>query len=61
IADEEMVVTISHQGYIKRSALSIYSAQHRGGKGRIGMVLNEEDFVAELFVASTHNYMLCFT
>ena len=61
IADEEMVVTISHLGYIKRSALSIYSAQNRGGKGRIGMVLNDEDFVEEMFVASTHAYMLCFT
>jgi DNA gyrase subunit A len=61
IADEETLVTITHQGYIKRSALSIYSAQNRGGKGRIGMVLKEEDFVEELFVASTHAYMLCFT
>ena len=61
IADEEVLVTITHQGYIKRSALSIYSAQNRGGKGRIGMVLKEEDFVEELFVASTHAYMLCFT
>ncbi len=61
IADEDMVITVSHAGYIKRSPLSTYRAQHRGGKGRIGMVLNDEDFVEELFVASTHSYVLSFT
>ncbi|MFQ5669267.1 MAG: DNA gyrase subunit A [Acidobacteriota bacterium] len=61
IAEEDMVVTVSHSGYIKRSPLDTYRAQHRGGKGRIGMVLNQEDFVEEMFVASTHAYVLCFT
>ncbi|HUP48355.1 MAG TPA: DNA gyrase subunit A [Thermoanaerobaculia bacterium] len=61
IADEEMVITVSRGGYIKRSALSMYRAQRRGGKGRIGMQTKEEDIVEHLFVASTHAYVLVFT
>lgn len=61
IAPEEMVITISHSGYIKRNAVSIYRAQRRGGKGKIGMGTKEEDFVEHLFVASTHDYLLFFT
>jgi DNA gyrase subunit A len=61
IADEDMVITVSHRGYTKRSPLDTYRAQQRGGKGRIGMVLNDEDFVEQVFVASTHAYVLCFT
>lgn len=58
---EDMVVTVSHQGYIKRVPLSTYRAQRRGGKGRAGMQTREEDFVARLFVASTHAPMLYFS
>ncbi|HEX9163557.1 MAG TPA: DNA gyrase subunit A [Thermoanaerobaculia bacterium] len=61
IADEDMVITVSRGGYIKRSALSMYRAQRRGGKGRVGMQTKEEDIVEHLFVASTHAYMLVFT
>ena len=61
IAEEDMVVTITHGGYIKRNALSLYQSQHRGGKGKIGMVTREGDFVENLFIASTHSYMLFFT
>jgi DNA gyrase subunit A len=61
IAEEEMVVTISHAGYIKRTPISLYRAQHRGGKGLKGMSTKAEDFVAQLFVASTHSYLLIFT
>ncbi|MEJ2671119.1 MAG: DNA gyrase subunit A [Deltaproteobacteria bacterium] len=61
IADEEMVVTISHRGYIKRTPLTIYRSQRRGGKGRMGMVTRENDFVSQLYIASTHNYFLVFT
>jgi DNA gyrase subunit A len=61
IAEEEMVVTVSHGGYIKRNASSLYRAQRRGGKGKTGMETKEEDFVADLFVASTHSYFLFFT
>ncbi|MBW1991286.1 MAG: DNA gyrase subunit A [Deltaproteobacteria bacterium] len=61
IADEEMVVTISHRGYIKRTPLNIYRSQRRGGKGRLGMVTKENDFVSQLYVASTHSYFLVFT
>jgi len=61
VADEEMVITVSHQGYIKRSPLSIYRAQRRGGKGTTGMVTKEEDYVEHLFVASTHSSLLFFT
>src|SRR3990170_2844704 len=61
IAEEDMVVTVSHTGYIKRNPLSLYRSQHRGGKGKMGMTTREEDFVAHLFVASTHSYILFFT
>ena len=61
IVEEDMVVTVSHAGYIKRSALTQYRAQRRGGKGVKGMEAREEDFVERLFVASTHAYILFFT
>ena len=61
IADEEMAVTISHAGYIKRHPVSEYRAQRRGGKGKIGMGVRDEDFVEKLFTASTHDYILFFT
>jgi DNA gyrase subunit A len=61
IAEEEMVVTISHTGYIKRNAASIYRAQHRGGKGKVGMGVKDEDFVEQIFTASTHDFLLFFT
>jgi DNA gyrase subunit A len=61
IAEEEVVVTISHSGYIKRNAASLYRAQRRGGKGKIGMGIKDEDFVVTLFTASTHNTLLFFT
>jgi DNA gyrase subunit A len=61
IADEEVVVTISHAGYIKRNAVTLYRAQRRGGKGRIAMGIKEEDFVETLFTASTHDSLLFFT
>jgi DNA gyrase subunit A len=61
IADEDMVITVSRDGYIKRSKLSMYRAQRRGGKGRIGMQTKQEDIVEHLFVASSHAYVLVFT
>ncbi len=61
IAREDMVVTVSHGGYIKRVPLSTYRAQRRGGKGRSGMATRDEDFVARLFVANTHTPVLFFT
>ena len=61
IADEEMVVTFSHRGYIKRTPLTIYRSQRRGGKGRMGMVTRENDFVSQLYIASTHSSFLVFT
>lgn len=61
ITEEEMVITLSHQGYIKRNPLSAYRSQRRGGKGLIGMETKEEDFVAQLFIGSTHDYMLFFS
>jgi len=61
IAREEMVVTVSHSGYIKRVPLSTYRAQRRGGKGRSGMSTRDEDFVARLFVANTHTPVLFFS
>jgi DNA gyrase subunit A len=61
IQEEEMVVAISHQGYIKRNSLDLYRSQHRGGKGLIGMETREEDFVEDLFIASTHDHVLFFT
>ena len=61
IVDEDMAVTISHEGYIKRNAVSLYRAQRRGGKGKIGTTTREEDFVEYLFIASMHSYILFFT
>jgi DNA gyrase subunit A len=61
IKDDEMVITISHSGYIKRNALTTYRAQKRGGKGKIGMETKEEDFVERLFTATAHSYILFFT
>ena len=61
IQREDMVVTVSHAGYIKRVALSEYRAQRRGGKGRAGMATREEDFVTKLFVANTHSNVLFFS
>ena len=60
-AEEDMVVTKSHGGYIKRQPISLYQSQRRGGKGKLAMQTNEEDFVEQLFVASTHDYLLFFT
>jgi DNA gyrase subunit A len=61
IAEEEMVVTVSHLGYVKRNAVSSYRAQRRGGRGKTGAATREEDFVESLFVASTHSYLLVFS
>ncbi len=61
IAEEDMVVTLSHRGYIKRNPLSLYRSQKRGGKGVTGLSSKQEDFVEKLFVASTHDYFLCFS
>ena len=61
IADEQVAVTVSHQGYLKRTPISIYRQQRRGGTGRTGMKTREEDFVAQLIVDSTHAFLLCFT
>lgn len=61
IVEEDMVVTISHAGYIKRNPVSLYKSQHRGGKGKVGMGTKEEDFVEKIFIASTHHYLLIFT
>lgn len=61
IVEEDMVVTVSHTGYIKRNAVSLYRAQRRGGKGKTGMRPKEEDFVEHLFIASTHAFILVFT
>ena len=61
IADEEMAITVTNTGYVKRTAISTYRAQRRGGKGRIGMRTREEDFVTHLFVASTHAYIMIFS
>jgi DNA gyrase subunit A len=61
IAEEDMVVTVSHQGYIKRNPISLYRAQRRGGKGLTGAKPKEEDFVEHLFVASSHDHFLFFT
>ena len=58
IAEEDMVVTITHTGYIKRNPISLYRSQHRGGKGKVGINVREEDFVEDLFIASTHDYIL---
>ena len=61
IADEDMVITVTRSGYVKRSPLSLYRAQHRGGKGRTGMATRDGDFVEQLYVASAHSYVLVFT
>ena len=61
IADEDMVITVTKTGYVKRSPLSLYRAQHRGGKGRMGMVTKDNDYVEHLYVASAHSYILVFT
>jgi DNA gyrase subunit A len=61
IADEQVAVTVSHTGYFKRTPISTYRQQRRGGTGRTGMKTREEDFVEQLFVASTHDYILIFT
>ena len=61
IVEEDMVVSITHSGYIKRSPVSLYRSQQRGGKGMTGMVTKKDDFVEHLFVASTHSYILFFT
>ncbi len=61
IAEEEMVITITHQGYIKRTAVNTYRTQRRGGRGVQGATSRDEDFIEHLFIASTHNYMLFFT
>ncbi|EIJ42974.1 DNA gyrase, A subunit [Beggiatoa alba B18LD] len=61
IPDEPVVVTLSHEGYVKSQALSLYQAQKRGGKGKAATQMKEEDFIDKLFIASTHDTILCFT
>ena len=61
IVEEDMVVTLSSTGYVKRNPVSLYRAQHRGGKGKMGMGTKDDDYVSKLFVASTHSYLLVFT
>jgi DNA gyrase subunit A len=61
IVDEDVVITVTHSGYIKRTAASLYRSQGRGGKGRIGMTTRDEDFIDHVFVASTLSYLLVFT
>jgi DNA gyrase subunit A len=61
IADEQVAVTVSHSGYLKRTPISTYRQQRRGGTGRLGMKTREEDFVSQLIVESTHAWLLCFT
>src|SRR5512143_3134167 len=61
IADEDVAISITHSGYVKRSYLTSYRAQRRGGRGRVGMKTRDEDFVSDLFIASTHSYILIFT
>jgi DNA gyrase subunit A len=61
IKEEDMAVTVTHRGYIKRMAVSVYRRQGRGGQGRTGVSVNDEDFVEGLFIASTHDYMMFFT
>ncbi|RMH16961.1 MAG: DNA gyrase subunit A [Acidobacteria bacterium] len=61
IADEDMVITVSKAGYVKRSPLALYRQQGRGGKGRRGMVTKDDDFVEHLYIASAHSYVLVFT
>jgi DNA gyrase subunit A len=61
IAEEDVAISITHSGYIKRTSISTYRAQRRGGRGRMGMRTKDEDFVDQLFIASTHSYILIFT
>jgi DNA gyrase subunit A len=61
IVDEEMVVTVSHSGYIKRNPISLYRTQRRGGRGKVGMGTKEEDFVESVFIASMHSYIMFFS
>jgi DNA gyrase subunit A len=61
IVEEDMVVTVSHHGYVKRNPVTLYRSQHRGGRGKVGMGTKEDDFVERIFIASTHSYVLCFT
>jgi DNA gyrase subunit A len=61
ILDEDVAISITHQGYIKRVPMTVYRNQKRGGRGRVGMKTKEEDFVENLFIASTHSYILIFT
>jgi DNA gyrase subunit A len=61
IVEEDMVVTVSHQGYVKRNPVTLYRSQRRGGRGKVGMGTKEDDFVERIFIASTHSYVLCFT
>jgi DNA gyrase subunit A len=61
IADEDVAISITHGGYIKRTSITTYRSQKRGGRGRMGMKTKDEDFVASLFIASTHSYILIFT
>ncbi|HYN03279.1 MAG TPA: DNA gyrase subunit A [Vicinamibacteria bacterium] len=61
IADEDVAISITHSGYIKRTSLTNYRAQRRGGRGRMGMKTKDEDFVSNIFIASTHSYILIFT
>jgi DNA gyrase subunit A len=61
ITEEDVVITATHSGYVKRTSVSTYRTQGRGGKGRIGMTTREEDFIDHVFIASTHSYLLIFT
>jgi DNA gyrase subunit A len=61
IVDEDVAISITHTGYIKRTSITSYRAQKRGGRGRVGMKTRDEDFVSDLFIASTHSYILIFT
>src|SRR6202020_3287521 len=61
IADEQVAVTVSHSGYVKRTPISTYRMQRRGGTGRTGMKTRDEDFVANLFIASDHAYIFILT
>jgi DNA gyrase subunit A len=61
IAEEDVAISITHSGYIKRTSISTYRSQKRGGRGRMGMRTKDEDFVDQLFIASTHSYILIFT
>jgi DNA gyrase subunit A len=61
IVDEDVAISITHTGYIKRTTITSYRAQKRGGRGRVGMKTRDEDFVSDLFIASTHSYILIFT